>query len=113
MRLLLDENLEHEVYHRLVNFGHDVLHIEVSDELQKGLADTDIAAVSLADSRIIVTYDDDFRTDLDAADYHAVLLVGDQELSAREVADIVHEVSNYYDGETLSGLATVGRSWLD
>jgi predicted nuclease of predicted toxin-antitoxin system len=71
MRLLLDENLEHEVYHRLVNFGHDVIHVEVSDGLAKGLSDPDIAAVSLDESRVIVTYDDDFRTDFDTTDYHA------------------------------------------
>ena len=46
MRLLLDENLEHEVYHRLVNFGHNVVHVEVSDGLAKGLSDPDIAAAS-------------------------------------------------------------------
>jgi predicted nuclease of predicted toxin-antitoxin system len=113
MRLLLDENLEHEVYHRLVNFEHDVVHVEVSDGLAKGLSDSDIAATSLNESRVIVTYDDDFRTDFSTSDYHAVLLVGDQELSARKVADIVHEVSRYYDTDDLSGVTTVGRSWLD
>ena len=113
MRFLLDENLEHEVYHRLENFGHDLLHIEVSDGLSKGVTDADIAAVSLDESRIIVTYDDDFRTDFDATDYHAVLFFGDESLSARDVADIVHEVSRYYSGNRLSGFMTVGRSWLD
>jgi predicted nuclease of predicted toxin-antitoxin system len=113
MRLLLDENLEHEVYHRLGNYGHDVLHIEVSDGLVKGFTDPEIAAVSLDESRTIVTYDDDFRTGLGAADYHAVLFLEDESLSAREVADIVHEVSRYHDGDHLSGFINVGRSWLD
>jgi predicted nuclease of predicted toxin-antitoxin system len=82
MRLLLDENLEHEVYHRLVNFGHGVVHVEVSDGLAKGLSDPDIAAASLNESRVIVTYDDDFRTDFDTTDYHAVLFFEDESLSA-------------------------------
>jgi predicted nuclease of predicted toxin-antitoxin system len=113
MRLLLDENLEHEVYHRLESYGHDVRHVEVSDGLEKGLTDPDIAIVSLDESRVIVTYDDDFRTDLGAADYHAVLFFEDESLSAREVADIVHEVSRYHDGDQLSGFIKVGRSWLN
>lgn len=36
MRFLLDEDLEHEVYHRLQHYGHDLLHVEVSDDLSKG-----------------------------------------------------------------------------
>ena len=46
MRFLLDENIEHEVYHRLENYGHDLLHVKVSDELNKGDTDERLAAVS-------------------------------------------------------------------
>jgi len=37
-RLLLDENVEHEVHHRLENLGHDVEHVEFAGELGKGRA---------------------------------------------------------------------------
>jgi hypothetical protein len=37
-RLILDENVEHEVLHRLENYGHDVEHIDFSTELRKGTA---------------------------------------------------------------------------
>ena len=34
--VLLDENVEHEVLHRLRNYGHTVEHIDIHDHLQKG-----------------------------------------------------------------------------
>jgi len=72
MRFLLDENIEHEVYHRLESDGHDVLHVEISDELHEGDTDESLAAVSRSGDWIIITYDDDFRDDSDD-DYRAVL----------------------------------------
>lgn len=111
MRLLLDENVEHEVHHRLRNYGHDVTHVDFDDGLRKGDSDDDLAAFSLAETRVVVTYDDDFR-EFDPESYHAVLFLADQSLSAREVADAVHEVSTYYDTDDLEGFQTVGRSWL-
>lgn len=113
MKLFLDENLEHEVFHRLDHYEHDVRHPEVSDGLAKGVTDADIAAVSSAESRVIVTYDDDFRTDFGPADYHAVLFFEDESLSAHEVADIVHTVSRHYEADQLSGFIKVGRSWVE
>jgi len=112
MRVLLDENLEHEVYHRLRHDGHDVVHVDIDDELHKGDSDTDLGAFSRRDRRVLLTYDDDFR-DLDPSAYHAVLFVEQQTLSAREVADIINEISKYYETEDLGGFQTVGRSWLD
>ena len=38
-RLILDENVEHEVFHRLDNYGHDVEHVDFVPELGKGTAD--------------------------------------------------------------------------
>jgi predicted nuclease of predicted toxin-antitoxin system len=113
MRFLLDENLEHEIYHRLENDDHDVIHVEVSEGLSKGDSDTDLGKRSLQDERVVVTYDDDFLTELSEADYYAVLYFADQSLSAREVADILEEISTHYDEEQLRGVRTVGRSWLD
>lgn len=112
MRFLLDENLEHEVYHRLRHYGHDVVHVDIDDELSKGDSDTDLGAFSRRERRVLLTYDDDFR-DFDPGAYHAVLYFERQTLSAREVADVVHEISKYYETDDLSGFQTVGRSWLD
>jgi len=111
MRVLLDENLEHEVLHRLENYGHECLHVGRSDGLSKGDSDEDLAAVSKQDGRVIVTYDDDFRTEFAESDYHAVLFFPDETLSARNVADAVHEISTHYDSAQL-GFQAVGQSWL-
>jgi hypothetical protein len=112
MRFLLDENLEHEVYHRLDSYGHDVRHVDLSDELGKGDPDPALARFSREGRRVIVTYDDDFRTDVPEAAYHAVLYLPDQTRSATEVADALHEVSKYYGTDDLTGFRTVGRDWL-
>lgn len=42
-RLLLDENVEHEVHHRLENYGHDVAHVNFVAELGTGTDDGSIA----------------------------------------------------------------------
>ena len=96
MRFLLDENLEHEVFHRLRNGGHEVRHVDLSEELSKGDSDGDLAAFSRESQFVIVTYDDDFRDDL----------------SAKTVAGVLDEISTYYDGSDLRGFLTIGRSWL-
>jgi predicted nuclease of predicted toxin-antitoxin system len=112
MRFLLDENIEHEVYHRIEDDGHDVLHVEISDELHKGDTDESLAAVSRSGDWIIVTYDDDFRDDFDEDDYRAVLYFVDQTLSAKTIADVLQRILTYYEQDELRGFLTVGRSWL-
>lgn len=64
-RLLLDENIEHEVFHRLENYGHEAEHVDFVPTLGKGAADTSIGEYSNEEDRAIVTYDDDFVTEVD------------------------------------------------
>ncbi|MEF8843237.1 MAG: DUF5615 family PIN-like protein [Haloarculaceae archaeon] len=45
-RLLLDENVEYEVLHRLENYGHDVEHVDFVPGLGKGTDDDSIAQYS-------------------------------------------------------------------
>lgn len=45
-RLILDENVEHEVFHRLENYGHDVEHVDFVTEFEEGTADHPIARYS-------------------------------------------------------------------
>ena len=76
-RLLLDENLEHEVLKRLVGAGHDVEHVDTVATLGKGASDTDLATYSRDTERAIVTYDDDFIEDVPPTEYHAALFFKD------------------------------------
>ena len=71
-RLILDENVEHDVLHRLDNYGHDVEHVDFVPSLGKGTKDHPIAQYSLETDRLIVTYDDDFVLEIDEDDYRAV-----------------------------------------
>lgn len=111
-RLLLDVNIEHEVLHRLENAGHDVEHVDFISRLGKGTSDDEIARYSLDADRTIVTYDDDFIEDVPSSRYRAVFFFENDTMSAKEVANIVHTMSNVYPHEDVSGLQKTGREWL-
>jgi predicted nuclease of predicted toxin-antitoxin system len=112
MKFLLDENLEHEVGHRLEHDGHEVMHVGTSDRLQNGDSDETLATFSQDHRAVIVTYDDDFRDDFCQDEFHAVLYFPDQALSADTIATALHEISTYYQHSELRGFMTVGKSWL-
>jgi predicted nuclease of predicted toxin-antitoxin system len=111
-RLVLDENVEHEVFHRLENYGHDVEHVDFVAELGKGTADHPLARYSLDTDRVIVTYDDDFVLKMDEGMYRAVLYFDDATLSVEQVADVIHTVSQNYPQAELQGLEYVGEEWF-
>ncbi|MFB6284684.1 MAG: DUF5615 family PIN-like protein [Halobacteria archaeon] len=111
--LVLDENVEYEVLHRLENYGHDVKHVDLVSELGKGTDDYSIGEYSLNEDRIIVTYDDDFVLDADEKDYRAVLYIHDATLTVKEVADIIHSISEVYPQEEVKGVEYLSGDWLD
>jgi predicted nuclease of predicted toxin-antitoxin system len=111
-RLLLDENIEHEILHRLENYGHDVEHVDFVPELGKGTADTALGAYSKQADRVIVTYDDDFVTGIDGDAFRAVLYFDDVSLSPVEIADIIHSLSERYPQGELRDVESLGREWL-
>ena len=111
-RLVLDENVEHDVLHRLENYGHDVEHVDSVPSLGKGAGDYPIARYSLDTDRVVVTHDDDFVLEVDEEDHRAVPYLNDVTLSATQVSDIVHAVSRQYPQEELRGLEYVGADWL-
>lgn len=111
-RLVLDENVEYEVLHRLVNYGHDVEHVDFVPELGKGTDDRPIAEYSIETDRVIVTYDDDFVLEFDEGDYRGVMYFGDATLSIEQVADVIHAVSQTYPKDEFEGLEYVGAEWL-
>jgi len=112
LSLLLDENIEHEAMHRLENYGHDVEHIDLHEDLQKGDPDRRLARYSVETDRIIVSYDTDWVTEFSESEYHCALVVDDQSLSARQVAQIVHNMSEVYPESEFVGLQKIGRTWL-
>lgn len=111
-RLLLDENVEHEVYHRLENLGHDVEHVELVDRLGQGVTDDAVAQYSLDTGRRILTYDDDFWTALERDQFAGVLYVEDQSIPPTDVADIVHAMARHYPVDELPAVQYAGREWL-
>jgi len=110
--VLLDENLEHEVLYRLRHYGHTVDHIDLHTQLQKDDDDDRLAEYSRSNQALIVTYDDDFETEYDESDYWGVLLLSDNDWTATQVADVVHEILELYPPSELQQMNVVGREWL-
>jgi len=110
-RILADENIERATVTYLQKLGHDVEWIRDVTELGVGSSDAAIAGYATAQNRLILTQDDDFFTELDLADSPGVLFQKDQTLSAREVGDIVHEMSQYIDQSDIT-LEYVSANWL-
>ena len=96
-RILADENVERATINYLRKLGHDVEWIGDVEELGLGADDGSIAAHGRETNRLILTQDDDFFTRMDVGDTVGILFQKNQTLSAREVGDIVHELSEYVD----------------
>ena len=111
-RLLRDEHIEPEVVERLEDAGHDVIHIDTLSDLDKGASDLDLAAYSRETDRAIVTYDDDFVSDVPSTAFRAVLFFADETLSGRDVATIICSMAEYYPFEEVTGVQKTGREWL-
>jgi len=111
-RLLLDENVEHDVLHRLESHGHDVEHVDLVPNLSKGDADRELGTYSLREDRLIVTYDNDFVLDLSNESFRAALYFDDQSLSSKKVADIVHSMAQHYPQKQVQGVEYAGSEWL-
>jgi len=112
-RFLLDENVEHEVGHRLEHYGHDVEHVDFVPGLGKGSDDDAIGSYSRAEDRVIVTYDDDFVLEVPSQNYTAALYVPDGAIPADDVADAVHAIAVHYPQDELDDVVYVGAAWLE
>ena len=112
VKFLLDENVEHEVLHRLEKYGYTVEHVELHPELGKGTEDTPIAAFSQRHDWIIVTQDADFVIDHDETDYHGAIYFEDATLSAKQMSDILHTMASNYPASAFEGLEFGSTEWL-
>jgi len=110
-RILADENVEQATINYLRKLGHHVEWVDDIEELGLGADDGSIATYGRETNRLILTQDDDFFTRIDVGDTGGILFQKDQTLSAREVGDIVHELSEYIEQSDVT-LEYVSRNWL-
>ncbi|MDS0222589.1 DUF5615 family PIN-like protein [Haloarcula sp. S1AR25-5A] len=108
---MADENVERATVTYLRKLDHDVEWVRDVPELGVGSDDPSIAAYAVSERRLILTQDDDFFTEMSVDDTNGVLFQKDQTLSAREVGDIVHELSQYLDQTNIT-LEYVSPNWL-
>lgn len=110
-RILADENIEAATLHYLRKLNHDVEWIGDVDELGLGVEDSSIVTYAQETNRVLLTQDDDFLTGFDVEETAGILFQKDQTLSAREVGDIVHELSQYIDQSDVT-LEYISRNWI-
>jgi len=110
-RILADENVEAATVNYLQKLDHDVAWVGDIDELGLGVNDSTIVTYARETDRLILTQDDDFLTEFDLGETAGVLFQEDQSLSAREIGDIVHELSECIEQSDVT-LEYVSRNWL-
>ena len=110
-RILADENIEQATVNYLRKLDHDVERLDGVDDLGLGAEDEAIARYASDHDRVILTQDDDFFTELAVERTAGVLFQTDQTLSAREVGDAVHELSQHVDQSDIT-LEYVSSNWL-
>ncbi|PSQ51922.1 hypothetical protein BRD20_08870 [Halobacteriales archaeon SW_8_65_20] len=110
-RVLADENVEHATVRYLAKLGHDTEQLDAGSELGLGVEDRVIARYAREHDRLILTQDDDFFTELAVERTAGVLFQKDQTLSAREVGDIIHEMSRYLEQSDIV-IEYVSRNWV-
>jgi predicted nuclease of predicted toxin-antitoxin system len=110
-RILADENVEQATINYLRKLGHDVEWVGDVEELDLGADDGAIATYGRETNRLVLTQDDDFFTQFDIQDIAGILFQKDQTLSAREVGDVVYELSEHIDQSDVT-LEYVSRNWL-
>ena len=110
-RILADENVERATISYLRKLGHDVEWVGDVRALGLGADDEAIAAYGRETDRLVLTQDDDFFIRMDVEEAAGVLFQMDGTLSAREVGDVVHELSEYVAQSDVT-LEYVSRNWL-
>jgi predicted nuclease of predicted toxin-antitoxin system len=110
-RIIVNENVESATIDLLRDLGHDLQWIGEVPARGFGADDREIATCSRESTRLVLTQDDDFFTDLNLSDSYGVLFQTDQTLSSRDVGEIVHEMSQYIDQSQVV-LEYVSSSWL-
>lgn len=110
-RLLLDENIEYRIVHKLRNYGHNAEHVSDLTTFGKGSTDKELGQYSKSDDRLILTYDDDFVLELNSSVYRAVLYVNDVTIPSKTIADAVHQMSKQYPHDEVTGVVYVD-DWI-
>jgi predicted nuclease of predicted toxin-antitoxin system len=109
-RLLADENIEQATITYLQQLDHDVEWIGGVAELGLGVSDDVIASYAASADRLILTQDDDFLA-IAANRPVGVLFQTEETLSAREVGDIVDELSEHVAQADIV-VEYVSQNWL-
>ncbi|WP_136591984.1 DUF5615 family PIN-like protein [Salinigranum halophilum] len=106
-RLLVDENGEYRIVHKLRNYGHDVEHVDDLAVFGKGASDRELGEYSKSADRLLLTYDDDFILELTDSEYRAALYVNDVTIPSGKIADAIHRMAKQYPQAEVDGVVSV------
>lgn len=107
-RILVDENTSPRVAELLRGKGHDAAH--VSEALETGVTDGEIAGYARERDSVVLTHDDDFLLPEYTEDV-SILYYSDDTIDTYELANLVDEVIQYVpDPSDLAPITNLG-SW--
>jgi predicted nuclease of predicted toxin-antitoxin system len=81
------------------------------DVLETGVSDEEVSRYAEDDGRLVLTHDDDLIDETGMSGSAGVMLQVDRSLSAKEVGDVVHEISRYLSQDEV-GIEYVSSNWL-
>ena len=110
-RILADENVELATVNYLEKLGHDAVMVKDVADLGTGSIDPEIATYSRQHNRLILSQDKDFLSTVDPTDTAGVLAQRDQQLSARQVGDIIDRMATHIPQDEVV-LEYVNTNWL-
>lgn len=100
-RLLFDEMAEAAVADYCRKLGHDVERVVAVSDLGTGTDDGEIVAYAVRETRILVTYDDDFLGGHEALDRIGVLFGRDDRMPPMKVASVVDAIASHMDHQQI------------
>ncbi len=97
MRVLVDENIPRVTTNALRALGHDVKDIRGTSN--QGIADPDLWALALAESRALITTDKGF-TQYRSEPHHGILIVRLRQPNLQKIhRSVMHVVQNFAEAE--------------
>jgi len=97
MRVLVDENIPRMTVDALLTLGHDVKDIRGTSD--QGIADSDLWAFALSESRVLITTDKGF-TEYRSAPHHGILIVRLRQPNRQKIHHaVMHAIERFREGE--------------
>ena len=112
LRLLLDEDTERDLAHKLRHAGHDVERVSDATALGTGTKDEEVRAYARKTDRILVTHDDD-HVAVPFNEHAGIFYAPNQRLSSYALFQIIQQISKQYRSlDEITPVVYLTEAWL-